>query len=594
MTVRADRTAKRRTRTWMAAVSTALVVAATGLVTTAPAQAAPAPVFYVPVGDSYSSGQGLRSTFQGCEIDDRAWPFSVVAPGQVAPIRSNGIVSQRACSGATSAQVLAQVSGVPAGTDLITVTVGANDLALTDVITQCFLGDCTARANGIDTDTILPGVEAVLARARASGATVVMNTYPNLFARLFGDSRVTAAEQTAGSSLMRRLNASLRTAASRAGVHVADAEVAFAGHEPCGSSPCPGAWVNGLVVTNFINVKAESFHLNADGEQATAAMVSQLLASWTGPRTVDTLLPLNPAPIPIRGAAIVTAAESCRTGGTFRPLDLVRVTSPPVFAAGTVVTLSLSTDTGYRYKPPAATATSAGRLDTAFVLAGGATGSSFKLEAEGQSMHGTWTYLLAQQGLDAGLSPCDLVPPAAQITSPVGSPSYLLNSTVTVGFGCTDDRRLSSCTSNAVAAGRLNTATPGQNSFVVTARDWAGNATTASSTYTVRYVTLDRSPTWTPADPPLVVSRTQSVVVRFRIVDANGIGVVDPAAVLTPEVLTGSCRSGTPSPVKVNRPAPASDGGVWFTVPTGASGNCTSVRIPLADGTAQSWAFQWL
>jgi len=582
-----------RRRSWMAVASCALVVAA-GLAVVGPAQAAPGPVISLAVGDSYSSGQGLRSAFQGCAVDSGAWPFSVVAPGQVAPIASTGSVTQRACSGATSTDVLAQLASPPVGIDLITVTVGANDVDLSGVITDCYLGDCTARANALDTGSILPGVEAVLARARSTGATVVLSTYPNLFARLPACSgcAITTNEQAAGSALLRRLDVSLRTAASRAGVLVADAEVTFAGHEPCGSSTCGGAWVNSLI-TGLFGVSAASFHLNGAGEQAEAAMVSQLLATWTGPRSADTLLPLNPSPTPIEGAATVAAAESCRTGATFRPLDALRVSSPSVFAAGATVTLSVSTDAGYRFKPPSATATASGTLDTTFVLPEAAVGSSFKVEAEGLSVHGTWTHLLAQPGLDATLPPCDLVPPVAQITTPTGSPTYVLNSSVAVGYRCSDDRRVSSCTANATG-GRLNTATPGQASFVVTARDWAGNAASTSVPYAVRYVTLDRSPAWSSANPPLRVLRTQTAVVHFRIVDANGVGVVDPAAVLAPEVLTGPCAFGSPSPVKVVRPAPASDGGVWFTVPSSTAGSCTSVRIPLADGSTQAWAFEWV
>ena len=554
------------------------------LATVDSAGAAPAPVTYLAVGDSYSSGQGFSSSFQGCTVDSRAWPNFVVAPGQTSPIWKNGFLDQNACSGATSADVLGQLDQVPAGVDLITVTVGANDIGLANLMTACHVGSCVSALHDVDTETILPGVESVLAKARATGATVVLATYPNLFARL---SSVSSSERSAGVSLMRRLNASLEVAGRRAGVHVVDAEAAFAGHEPCGA-PCPDAWVKDLTFTST------SYHLNAAGEAAYAALVSDHLASWTGSRTTDTLLPVNPAPEPIVGALGLAPAESCRTGTALRPLDAVRVTSAPVFAPGAPVTLSLSTDSGFRFKPPQAVATSLGALQSTLVLPATTSGTTFKLEAEGPSRHGTWTYLLVERPLDRGLAPCDQVLPTVQITSPSGTPTYLLNAvTPTVSFGCSDDRLLAACTSNAVS-GRLSTAIPGRNTFVATARDWAGNTATASVGYDVRYVVLDKSPAWKTGAAPLPVSSRQSAVVHVRLVDANAAPVLSSTAVLQPEVLTGPCSSGTPSTVRVTRPVPASDGGVWLSVPPGPVGSCTSVRIPLADGTTQAWAFQWV
>lgn len=578
----------------------------------APAGALPPSVRYLALGDSYSSGQGQVLAFQGCDDEPAAWPYHVVAPGwNTTPINLVQPVDQRACSGDTASYVLDYQFpwGVPVGTDLITLTVGANDISLPVAFARCYFGDCSASLNSIDPDAALWPIERTLARARASGATVVLVTYPNLFATAqpcSGACDLTASERAAGSALMSRLNGMLRTAARRAGVHVVDAEPAFVGHEPClntvsPAQPCPDPWVH--PAPSDLGARAalalgggdhRTMHLNATGEQVYAELVSAFLRNWTGARTPGSLLPANPSPEPISGPLAVGPADGCRSGSTFRALDRITVRSTSVLTPGTPVNLQLSSNSGWQYKPPAMVADAAGRLDATFVLPYNLAGKSMKVEASGQSIHGTMTQLLGIVGLDPNLAPCDAVPPTASIAAPANGATVLYRSTATtVAFSCGDDRWLVACTGTQGAGAVLDATHPGNNSLAVTARDWTGNSTTATASYAVRYRIVDVAPL--PAKPANVIASNTTSTLRFRITDADGLPVIAASSVKSATTRLGPCLldQSTWKDQKAPTPAPGSDGMVWMTVAGQNAGVCGSVSVLLADGTARTWQLSW-
>src|SRR5436190_8715465 len=91
---------------------------------------------YAAVGDSYSSGVGAGSygSSGSCYRSSKAY----------AQLWTNAhagtSLSFLACSGARTGDVINQANSIPAGTTLVTVTVGGNDAGFTDVITTCTLG----------------------------------------------------------------------------------------------------------------------------------------------------------------------------------------------------------------------------------------------------------------------------------------------------------------------------------------------------------------------------------------------------------------------------------------------------------------------
>lgn len=274
-----------RRRLHPAAVTTAvatLVVAPLSFLG-APAQAADA-LDYVALGDSYSSGTGIRDYISDgtrCQRSTRAYPSLIAA--------SHGYrLTFRACSGASVGEVRStQLSAVTAETDVVTVTVGGNDAGFADVLTKCalpsWLGNCTKaldNAQRIITNDLPGRWSGLLAdvTGRAPSARVVVVGYPRIFGSRdcnaltwFSDTERRRLNDTAD-----MLNAGLARAAAGAGgnVRFADPTSAYAGHAICDNPE----WVNGLSVP-----VSESFHPNVSGHSGYANVVAPTMPGLPAP-----------------------------------------------------------------------------------------------------------------------------------------------------------------------------------------------------------------------------------------------------------------------------------------------------------------------
>ena len=97
---------------------------------------------YVALGDSYSSGVGTNSysLSSSCLRGVYAYPYVV---SQQRPNTSLNFV---ACSGATTTSLMSsQIQAVNASTNVVTVTIGGNDIGFSSLILQCTLGSCSSR-----------------------------------------------------------------------------------------------------------------------------------------------------------------------------------------------------------------------------------------------------------------------------------------------------------------------------------------------------------------------------------------------------------------------------------------------------------------
>jgi lysophospholipase L1-like esterase len=326
----------------------------------------------VGMGDSYSSGEGIDPYDAGTDDDwgdDRnqchrsAAAYSRVwqPPNYTASISTylGGPTDTRlafiACSGATTANVrrdgaVQYTEGATqldqnrtdADTDLVTLSIGGNDIGFSTVLEACAVHSCfdaDNQINGVQAQTWaeqrlaeLPGqLDELLPQITeaAGNATVVLLGYPELFTegagcvalQLWDDDERRWLNDAAG-----RLDDAMRAAAARAGVHYVSVLDAFAGHGVCGPD---GEFVNGPTAANLndvfhgVVVGTGSFHPNAGGQRQYAATLrDRMLEALTALPPNRAGLPVNPEAAAARTSSLAVAPEAA---GATADLGLLEV-----------------------------------------------------------------------------------------------------------------------------------------------------------------------------------------------------------------------------------------------------------------------------
>jgi len=242
----------------------------------------PPPLRYVSLGDSYSAGGGLVGAVEPCGRAPGAYPTLVAERAVLAG-------SFHACNGATTADVLdrerhpgegRQIDNVPPDADVVTLSVGGNDIGFGPVITECVVGQQSCLRFDRQVTAALGALENRLTRLytgvreRASAAEVLVLGYPRLVADPDRTGLETCAGLTADEARWVRqkgdeLDRVVRGAADAAGVRFLDAASAFTGHEACTAEP----WMAGISLATAVS----SFHPNAAGHEQLARLVTQAL-----------------------------------------------------------------------------------------------------------------------------------------------------------------------------------------------------------------------------------------------------------------------------------------------------------------------------
>lgn len=258
-------------------LAAALGAAAISIAVTAGPASAAAPVDYVSLGDSYSSGAGAPPYLSGgCSRSNNSYAPQWAATHQVS---SFAFV---ACGGATTDDVLAsQVSALTANTDLVTITIGGNDVGFANTMVNCTIGNDSACINSVNqgitaTNTTLPAkLDATYAaiRSRAPSARVVVLGYPRLISPTgsCGLFNLSTAKRTALNNGADVLSGVIGARAAAAGFTYLDARGPFTGHGACGTSP----WINRF---NLLAI-GDSYHPNTTGyTQGYLAMLNSVAA----------------------------------------------------------------------------------------------------------------------------------------------------------------------------------------------------------------------------------------------------------------------------------------------------------------------------
>ena len=289
---------------------------------------------YTALGDSYSSGEGTRdfpwsqADHTQCDTGPLAWPVQMADAQNSSGVNGKLTIGPKtliACQGEVTADLdrtregekfseLAQLrnyfSKHHAPPDLVTLTIGGNDVDFAGILTDCFLGGaevCLHVVNSLDDMVTNDSGALVFKLARAYSAVktaaggktkVVVAGYPDLFPEPGGlgrtvsvfahcpwlrstisfiltdypvispfTNRLLGAMEHAQASL----NSDMTAAATIAGVQFVPIPFVWSGHEMCTGSP----WINPLnpLESGKFNNNRNTGHPNVLGSAAIAAGV---------------------------------------------------------------------------------------------------------------------------------------------------------------------------------------------------------------------------------------------------------------------------------------------------------------------------------
>lgn len=218
---------------------------------------------YVALGDSYSAGNGANSSnlSSSCNRNTYAYPYLVAQQKAYA-------LNFVACSGAKTGDVNAnQVGALSSTTNLVTITIGGNDVGFTNLIIACTTLGCQSQINSSNSQIVnqLPAklnATYSLIKSRAPNARVVVLGYPRPFAHrtCLAATGVTLSEEDQLNALTDNLDNVIRSRAQAYGFTYADPNPYWSGHDVCSSS----RYTNGMVIWPA----TDSYHPTRSGYSA--------------------------------------------------------------------------------------------------------------------------------------------------------------------------------------------------------------------------------------------------------------------------------------------------------------------------------------
>lgn len=254
---------------------------------------------YVALGDSFSSGEGVpefiastHTTNNECHRSPHAYP---VLLDQDVDYNVN-LTGFRACSGAVMENVTttgqygepAQISSLSSDTDLVTITIGGNNVEFSNIAYACNVDSGTSACiNQIDESNQIAASQAfsdelfeTLAEVQnaAPNANVIVNGYPYILSTPgvstycgWAIQAASQAEREGVEDVVDNLNSALSNHAAALGMVYIDPRPAFDGHYPC----FPVPYLNEVTLTNYPHDLVYSYHPNQDGQIQYALLLDE-------------------------------------------------------------------------------------------------------------------------------------------------------------------------------------------------------------------------------------------------------------------------------------------------------------------------------
>lgn len=281
-------------------MSAALISGIAALATAHPAMASttahhPRRMDYVALGDSYASAPLVPD-----QVDTYCLRSSNNYPSLVARSSGATTLTDVTCSGATTADMTArqgteapQLAAVDRHTDLVTLTVGGNDIGFTTVMGTCAKlsstdpagTPCRDHLTGSGTDQVTEAVAATAPKVaevirgihhRAPHAKVVVVGYPDIFPEDGVGCTSASVPLAAGDFAYLRdkekeLNSMLARQARLGGANYVNTYAPTVGHDLC--APAGERWIETFTPQSA----AAPLHPNAQGESSMAMAIERSL-----------------------------------------------------------------------------------------------------------------------------------------------------------------------------------------------------------------------------------------------------------------------------------------------------------------------------
>ena len=247
-----------------------------------PARAAAA-MRYDVLGDSYAAGYGVPPYTSDCRRSEAS--YGVLLDGRAGLVLDDLV----ACSGASTTSMVegGQLGALDDATDLVLLSIGANDVAWSKPAVACALrtnAECvaaTAELNRAVAEDLPERLDALLAEVElaAPDARVLLTGYPRLFSPGYGAYlNASPIEQKRINDATDLLNSAARTSASEQGFGFVDVTTRFAGR----GLNAPDPWIHSLRLPSG-EIDRRAFHPTAVGYDAyVRAIIVALRQAPTG------------------------------------------------------------------------------------------------------------------------------------------------------------------------------------------------------------------------------------------------------------------------------------------------------------------------